>query len=518
MAQIKTKFITDLAVTTAKIAADAVDNSKLADMPTMTIKGNDTGGSANPQDLTAAEVNALLGTDAIAADVADLVTLTGVPANSTDLGTFTGAIIPDNSDIKEALQSLESFIEAIPNPFYYAGLWAASTNTPTLANTDTGVQGAVYYVTDSGTVNFGAGAISFDAGDKVANNGTTWDKWDMTDAVSSVFGRTGTVTAQSGDYTATQVTNTPAGGISATNVQTAINELDTEKANLASPTFTGIPAAPTAAPGTNTTQLATTAFVTAAGALKANVSLNNLASTAVNVSIVPAADGTINLGSPTNQWLDVYSTEVITPTLAFDTDLSISAGGNLNLTGGEIVIDTPQISFATDLGTAIGTPTVRVAQINTSDVNSGDLPLNLRGDRISIQNLVTDPVTANAGDIYYNSVSNVLRYYDGTDWLDVTPAAAVQPIATEEHPTLNGTNITNQYFDLLHPVIGASASVNSVCLSVVGGPEQLKGTDYTVSLTGGAGGVTRITFAGDLATGGGAALIAGDILMIKYSY
>ena len=36
------------------------------------------------------------------------------------------------------------------------------------------------------------------------------------------------------------------------------------KANLSSPTFTGTPAAPTAASGTNTTQLATTAFVQAA--------------------------------------------------------------------------------------------------------------------------------------------------------------------------------------------------------------------------------------------------------------
>lgn len=36
------------------------------------------------------------------------------------------------------------------------------------------------------------------------------------------------------------------------------------KAPLASPTFTGVPKGPTAAPGTNTTQLATTAFVTTA--------------------------------------------------------------------------------------------------------------------------------------------------------------------------------------------------------------------------------------------------------------
>lgn len=44
------------------------------------------------------------------------------------------------------------------------------------------------------------------------------------------------------------------------------------KANLAGPTFTGVPAAPTAAPGTNTTQLSTTAFVAAAIAALVNSS------------------------------------------------------------------------------------------------------------------------------------------------------------------------------------------------------------------------------------------------------
>jgi hypothetical protein len=42
-------------------------------------------------------------------------------------------------------------------------------------------------------------------------------------------------------------------------------------APLASPTFTGTPAAPTASAATSTTQLATTAFVTTADALKANL-------------------------------------------------------------------------------------------------------------------------------------------------------------------------------------------------------------------------------------------------------
>lgn len=44
----------------------------------------------------------------------------------------------------------------------------------------------------------------------------------------------------------------------------AIASAISSKADTASPTFTGTPAAPTASSGTNTTQLATTAFVTAA--------------------------------------------------------------------------------------------------------------------------------------------------------------------------------------------------------------------------------------------------------------
>lgn len=50
-------------------------------------------------------------------------------------------------------------------------------------------------------------------------------------------------------------------------IEAFVNELETTlalKANIASPAFTGVPTAPTAAAATNTTQLATTAFVQAA--------------------------------------------------------------------------------------------------------------------------------------------------------------------------------------------------------------------------------------------------------------
>jgi hypothetical protein len=48
-------------------------------------------------------------------------------------------------------------------------------------------------------------------------------------AVTSVFGRSGVIAAQSGDYSAAQVSNTPAGNLSSVTVQAAINELDSEK-------------------------------------------------------------------------------------------------------------------------------------------------------------------------------------------------------------------------------------------------------------------------------------------------
>lgn len=59
----------------------------------------------------------------------------------------------------------------------------------------------------------------------------------------------------------------PAKIIKGTEIDTEFNSIATAvqtKADLASPTFTGTPAAPTAAGGTNTTQIATTAFVKAA--------------------------------------------------------------------------------------------------------------------------------------------------------------------------------------------------------------------------------------------------------------
>ncbi len=268
----RTVTVPDTDVDLTDIATNAAD---IADLETLSGVAGDTDlgtftGSTIPDDSTIkgalqaleTEVETKASTSVVTeidGNVNDLITLTGVAENETDLGTFTGSTIPDDSTIKGALQALETEVETkidasekgqadgvatldgggkvpvsqLPSAVMtYEGVWNATTNSPTLED-GTGDAGMVYRVGTAGTQDLGSGNITFSVGDYVIYNGTVWEKSDTTDAVASVFGRTGIVTAQSGDYTATQVTNTPAGGIAAITVQAAINELDTEKFNSA---------------------------------------------------------------------------------------------------------------------------------------------------------------------------------------------------------------------------------------------------------------------------------------------
>jgi hypothetical protein len=78
----------------------------------------------------------------------------------------------------------------------YKGTWNAATNTPTLAN-GTGDTGDVYICNVAGTVNFGAGPITFAVGDYVIYSGTIWQR-------SS--GAVGTVTSVAASITGNSVT------------------------------------------------------------------------------------------------------------------------------------------------------------------------------------------------------------------------------------------------------------------------------------------------------------------------
>jgi hypothetical protein len=165
--------------------------------------------------------------------------------------------------------------------------------------------------------------------------GTLWIN--SPNAVSSVFGRTGVVVAVSGDYTVAQVTGA---------------------APLASPTFTGVPAAPTATLGTNTTQLATTAFVQAAipttMAFSAITAGTNTVALVVGTggSLTVSGTGTINstsvggitvTGTPTagQQIIATSSSAASWQSRTFAIQYVIDGGGALITTGAKGQIDLP---------------------------------------------------------------------------------------------------------------------------------------------------------------------------------
>jgi hypothetical protein len=113
------------------------------------------------------------------------------------------------------------------------------------------------------------------------------------------------------------------------------------KAPLASPTFTGTPAAPTATAGTNTTQLATTAFVTTADNLKAPLaspSFTGIVTSAGLVDLSGAGAGQIKFPSAQNASADVntlddYEEGTWTPVFSFATpgNLAVTYGNQLGI-------------------------------------------------------------------------------------------------------------------------------------------------------------------------------------------
>lgn len=211
------------------VDANAITNGKLAQMPTMTFKGNNGGSTANAADLTVAQTKTALALDNVdnTSDVnkpvsSAMTTQLNLKVNSSLIGAASG-IVPLDSGSKIPTTYLPAL--AISDTFVVANQAAMLALTAEVGDiairTDTN---ETYILQTAGASTLG-----------------NWQKiLSPTAAVSSVFGRTGAVTATSGDYGVAQVTGA---------------------APLASPTFTGVPAAPTASVATNTTQLATTAFV-----------------------------------------------------------------------------------------------------------------------------------------------------------------------------------------------------------------------------------------------------------------
>lgn len=232
---------------------DVVTNAKLANVATGTMKGRTTGGSGDVEDLSTAQVRALLdleiGTDIPAlshthpvADLSDasangrsLISAANYAAMRALLDLEVGTDFPTLNHasrhqhggadevavatsaanaIPKALGSGKLDTSWLPDSIVgqveYQGTWDAATNTPAIPVASSSNKGH-YYVCSS-SVGSGHGyanvpAVDFATGDWIISNGSAWQKVDNTDAVSSVFGRIGAILAAASDYDASQVDN-----------------------------------------------------------------------------------------------------------------------------------------------------------------------------------------------------------------------------------------------------------------------------------------------------------------------
>lgn len=244
-----------------------------------------------------------------------------------------------------------------------------------------------------------------------------------------------------------------------------ISNLQTTKANIASPTFTGIPAAPTASAGTSTTQLATTAFVTTADLLRLRLSgvdtmTGNLQMGANKITGI--ADGTVSTDATSlgqvNTALALKATKLSnynpTITSAFPvTGLygSIKAGDRFFITSdgtvasGTISLKTGDIIEAKIDG-ASNTSTDWAYKNGSITSISGSGPINVTGGANPVISLTTVPYTlGGTGQTSLGLGGQVLRTNPsatGTEWFTLAGGGSVTSVTSTagDGVTINITN------------------------------------------------------------------------------
>lgn len=213
----------------------------------------------------------------------------------------------------------------------------------------------------------------------------------------------------------------------------------------------------------------------------------------------------------------------------------LTGGDMVTVSGGAISVDLATVSGlqSTNPGNAAGqlqvkleasSPSLQIDVSNQLGVKLDPAGSIIKGaGGVAVQLEASNPslqISSNALGVKLDPAGAIVKgsggvaiAVDGVTVKLVANAVVTQKFASEKKTLVSG-DITNQYVDLAFAI----SDTASVAVTVIGGVLQNNAVDYTVSATGGSGGVGRISFIGDLATAGAAALIAGDILVVQYSH
>ena len=256
----------------------------------------------------------------------------------------------------------------------------------------------------------------------------------------------------------------------------------------ASPALTGIPTAPTAAPGTNTTQIATTAFVTAAAltgpqgptgaqGIQGPAGTNGLdGKTVLNGSSDPVAGTGVN----GDFYINTTSNTIFGPKTAGTWTSGVSLVGPAGATGATgSVANVGSISSTSNANGAIISS--GVLSLAPADGTNGGIVTNVdqtfAGVKTFASNMITNG-TITAGTVTYpnsHGTANQVLTTSGTGTLTwVTPAAAGFTVEVTDEPTATAGQTS---FTLSHSV-GANSKVKMYINGI-----RISNSAYTTSGT-----------------------------------
>lgn len=341
----------------------------------------------------------------------------------------------------------------------YLGTWNASTNTPTLAN-GTGDTGDLYICNVAGTVNFGAGPITFAVGDWVIYSGTTWER---------SAGASGTVTSvavtESGDaLTITGSPITTSGTINIGFAGTSGQYINGAGGLTTFPDLTGYVTLSTAQTITGAKTFTTSnifsgsnLFTTFSQRFNQGIAISesaNFGSTLDYTTIVGAVDGlALRLSSDGKKIFafedgatdNTYTFPDASGTIALTSDLSsyvpyTGAIGNVNLgeyglSGGYIGLDTTPTSTPTSVGTLSWDTTYLTPKVVTG---VGDTTLQIGQEEVILVHNNTGSTLTDGQVVYVTGSTGELPSVSLADASSETTSAATLGVVTES--IAQGTN------------------------------------------------------------------------------
>ena len=413
-----TAKVTTGSFATARIADDAITAAKLGDRSTATIAATTPAGGAF---IGQTHLNSITGDyflwdgnvwQPIGISVGEIV-LAGTYDASTNL---VATVTSEGTAVGYTVGS------ALP---------AASTSN----------KGHYVIVSEAGTGTSPAPTVALNPPDFLLSTGTVYTEIDVSD----------TVTAQQ----ASNIQFTAAGNIAATNVQSAIEELDTEKVAAANPTFTG------------TVALGEDAVITFEGAT------DNAFETTLTV-VDPTADRSLSLPNISGTLISSGDTGTVTSTMITDgTIVNADINASAEIAVSKLANGTARQLLQTDsAGTGVEfTSNVDVpGTFDCTGAGTFDSTLTVTG-LISADGKVSFPAgTAAAPSFYFGTDTNTGLYHSAADEVAITTGGTQRVVVDSSGDVGIGTSspaqgplhvhssTTNAYFHLTNSTTGSAGS------------------------------------------------------------